>query len=254
MNKNDTLLEFVPFSFPEVPGVRVLFQMRVTGGTLEEQGNVSLDVFEDRAAAVRNREELCRACGAAPAELKQVHGTAMVFDPAPMDCGAPSAVEADGMATARRNSPLMIKTADCQPLFVTDASGSFACALHNGWKGNRQGFPALAVPMLCKRYGVLPEELFAVRGPSLGPASSFFVRYGEEWGPSFDRWHDVPAGTVDLWKMTEDQLVSAGVPRSHIFSVPFDTFACSLPGSYPAFFSYRRSRVTGRQASLIWLE
>ncbi len=189
-----------------------------------------------------------------PAELKQVHGVSMIYEPEAMDGRAPSAVEADGMATERRGFPLMIKTADCQPLLITNAAGAFVCAVHNGWKGNRQGFPGIAVRSLCRRYGVTADTLFVARGPSLGPASSFFVNYGEEWGPDFEKWHDEAAGTVDLWKMTEDQLTSAGVLPGHIFSVPHDTFADSLPGSDPAFFSYRRTRSTGRQASLIWLE
>jgi copper oxidase (laccase) domain-containing protein len=53
---------------------------------------------------------------------------------------------------------------------------------------------------------------------------------------------------MDLWSLTRDQLTAAGVPAAHIFSIDICT------ASSPQFFSYRRDKVTGRQAGIIWIE
>jgi copper oxidase (laccase) domain-containing protein len=119
--------------------------------------------------------------------------------------------------------------------------------LHVGWRGNRAEFPGLAVAALCDRYGARPDELVAVRGPSLGPGSSEFVNFDLEWGEAYRAYHDPAARTVDLWRLTRDQLVRAGLKAGCIFSLDLDT--CVLP----EFFSYRRDRITGRQASLVWI-
>jgi copper oxidase (laccase) domain-containing protein len=53
---------------------------------------------------------------------------------------------------------------------------------------------------------------------------------------------------MDLWALTRDQLAAAGVRPGNIFALDICT------ASSPQFFSYRRDRITGRQAGIIWIE
>ena len=241
----------IPFAFPGIARVRCAFQTRQGGESAgpHAHGNISLDVGDAPEAVVANRRALLAVCGVRQwRELRQVHGAAMDCDPDPTDVARPGVVEADGHATARPGVALAIKTADCQPILLAHVAGRCVAALHVGWRGNRIGFIGAAVSTLCVRYGVEPSELHAVRGPSLGPAKSEFVNFDREWGADFAPYFDVATKTMDLWRLTRDQLASTGILPQHIHSLDRCTHAD------PAFFSYRRDRACGRQASLIWIE
>ena len=91
-------------------------------------------------------------------------------------------------------------------------------------------------------------DILAVRGPSLSPGRSEFVNFGREFGPGFEAFYHPETRTVDLWAMTRSQLMAAGVPARNIFGLDLCT-----RDNPDLFFSFRRERVTGRQAALIWI-
>lgn len=255
-------VSWIPFAFPGLPWVRCAFQTRRRPDALDvtsaksvekyalDHGNISFEVGDDSQRVGANREALRAALGFEVwQELKQVHGPAMVFDPADHDIAAPGRVEADGLATARRGQCLVIKSADCQPLLLAHRSGQFIAALHVGWRGNRIGFPATGVAAFCAQYSLDPAEILAVRGPSLGPAASEFLNFSSEWGEEFLPYYAPETRTVNLWRLTDDQLASAGLRVENIFNLDLCTY--ELP---ELFFSYRRDKHCGRQASLIWMD
>jgi YfiH family protein len=246
-------LNFIRFCFPGVPDVACAFQLR-TGGASSgpyAQGNVSLMVGDDPEDAAANREALASELGLeAVAELKQVHGDHMLFEPpakALLQARIPPSVEGDGLAASRPGLGLLIKTADCQPLFFAHESGRAVAALHVGWRGNRMNFPDKGLRAFCDRYGCAPGDVLAVRGPSLGPASAEFVNFEREWGDAYAPWFDARRRTMDLWRLTRSQLTAAGMAPERIFGLDLCT------ASLPQFFSYRREKTTGRQANLIWI-
>ena len=177
-------------------------------------------------------------------------GVHTFFEPEAQISGEPSRIDADGIATTRPGLALMVKTADCQPILIAHESGRYVMALHSGWRGNRQDYPRLAVLEFCERYGLDPAELWAVRGPSLGPAASEFTNFEAEWGAEFQRWYD--GRNMDLWTMARDQLASAGLLPRRILGLDICTYAnCGEYFSYRQFC--RNSLADGRQASLIWI-
>ena len=246
-------LNFIRFRFPGVPDVECAFQIRTGGASAGPyaQGNVSLAVGDAPEAAAANRTVLALELGLeAVAELKQVHGDHMLFEPteeALLQANAAPSMEGDGLAVSRPGLGLLIKTADCQPLLFAHESGRAIAALHVGWRGNRINFPAGGLRVFCARYGCAPDAVLAVRGPSLGPAAAEFVHFEREWGDAYAPWFDARRRTMDLWRLTRSQLEEAGMAPERIFGVDLCT------ASLPQFFSYRRDKVTGRQANLIWL-
>ena len=167
------------------------------------------------------------------AELDQIHGDTLVFDPPPSPLERfvepPAFPKGDGLATDKPGIGLIIKTADCQPVLVAHKEGRHIAAF-------------------CGRYGLDARDLLAVRGPSLGPQRSEFVNYGKEWGPDFANWFNARDKTMNLWRLTRDQLLEAGLPDEGIFGL--DLCTASMPDS---FFSYRRDGICGRQANVIWI-
>ena len=236
----------IAFKFPGVPQVGCLFSTR-------GYGSVSLSCCDDRQAALARRVRLCAEAGVKNfAEVRQVHGVRTLFDPLPQDPALEPEEEADGLATAAAGLALMIKTADCQPILIAHESGRHILALHSGWRGNRQDYPFEAVCEFCLHYGIRPQELWAVRGPSLGPAAAEFIHFKDEWGDFFRPWYNEKARSRDLWSLTRSQLARAGLLRERILGLDICTFE-----THEAFFSYRHARkcgsADGRQASLIWI-
>lgn len=242
----------IPFVFPGLPRIRAAFTTRLGGvsqGPFSE-ANLSWEVGDERENVAANRIGLQRNLGFASwAEVRQVHGVKVWIEPEPGLITDQPKVEADGLVTSRPSLALAAKTADCQPILLAHESGRHIAALHCGWRGNRQDFPQKGVAAFCAACGITPDEIFAVRGPSLQPGVAEFVNFDLEWGDGFQKYFDPVAKTMDLWRLTRDQLLQAGLRPERIFGVDLCTH--SLSGT---FFSYRRDKITGRQAGLIWIE
>lgn len=242
---------FFPVVFPGVPSVGAAFTSRRGGASTGpfSETNLSLDVGDEPAAVVENRRALQERLGFQGwTEVRQVHGDALLFDPEPGPVDQPGVIEADALATARPGQALVIKTADCQPILLANKKGKHVAALHAGWRGNRINLPGSAVARFCGAYKLKPRDLLAVRGPSLGPEAAEFTNFDAEFWPRFADYFDARQRTVDLWRLTRDQLLGAGLLPENVFGLEFCTLAMR-----DTFFSYRRNSTTGRQAGIIWL-
>ncbi|MFP4587214.1 MAG: polyphenol oxidase family protein [Desulfohalobiaceae bacterium] len=240
----------ISFQFPGLSEVGCAFTTR-KGGVSQGPyawNNLSYSVGDQERNVQRNRDclqaqldvqSLC--C------LQQIHSSKMVCiqeqhtQPGPVQ-------QADAMTAELQGLALMIQTADCQPLLLAHCSGKYIAALHVGWRANRAGAPGQWVQQFCRTYALRPDDILAVRGPSLGPWNSQFLNFEQEWGQGFLPYFQPETRTMDLWSLTRDQLLQAGVPEQSIFSLDLCTFQLQQE-----FFSYRRQGVCGRQAGLIWI-
>ncbi len=242
---------YIPFTFPNLPQVRCAFgtRMATTQAGPFAGKNISFEVGDDPDTVLANRQKLRTMLGFDRwCELKQVHGCGFIPNPRHDVIGG-TEDPGDGLATREKSVGLVIKTADCQPILLAHTSGNYVAAIHCGWKGNRMIFPHQAVIAFCSTYGIEPGEVLAVRGPSLSPQKSEFIHFDQEWGTPFSRYFNPATRTVDLWQMTRDQLMEAGLAPENIFGLDLCTYSME-----ENFFSYRRNRVCGRQASIIWIE
>lgn len=249
-------IAFFPFSFSDIPSVGCAFTSR-QGGVSEpphDSANLSFEVGDEDEAVRVNRRAIHDRLGLTGwCECKQVHGDVMHFDPAATEPEAVTALEGDGLATATPGHGLVIKTADCQPLLLAHRSGKYIAGLHVGWRGNQCRFPISGVQQFCEKYGLETKDVFAVRGPSLGPDKAEFVNFADDFGPGFEQYFNAQTKTADLWQMTRDQLGEAGLPESQIFGMDLCTMTME-----ETFFSYRKAcaspvKGTGRQVGIIWI-
>ncbi len=233
----------IPFSFPGLPRIRCAFTTRLAGNLSLHQARAGK---ADRAETLAARRRLFAALGIAVwTELRQVHGDALLVDPAPTPCDAEPELEADGHAVSEPGHALCAKTADCQPILLAHPDG-YAAALHAGWRGNALHFPQSGVAAFCAAYGLDPADVRAVRGPSLGYAQ--FVNFDREWPEEFAPWYDRATQCMDLWRLTRDQFVRAGLRPANIYGLDLCTWSLN-----DLFFSHRRGDA-GRQAGIIWIE
>ncbi len=154
--------------------------------------------------------------------------------------------DADGLYTLSPHTGLIIKTADCQPILFAREDGKAVAGLHVGWRGNAINFPGTAVKELCRLFSCTAKSLRAVRGPSLGPAASEFINFSKEWPSEFARWYNADTCTVNLWQLTRQQLIDAGMDSDSIYSIDMCTYDME-----DYFFSYRR-KDPERHINVIW--
>lgn len=229
----------LPFAFPGVAGVQCLF-------TTRKEGNLSGSVLS--AEVIANRRQFMEKAGFSEwSENHQVHGD-LCLEAEP---GSPSEMpshSADGLFTHVQGRALLIKTADCQAILFAGKDGKAVGGIHAGWRGNRLHFPTTAIDSFCRRYGYKPEDVVAVRGPSLGSGVAEFIHFDKEWGEEYRRWFNEANKTMDLWGLTRYQLEQAGVPSAQIYGLDF----CTLSNP-ELLYSYRR-KDTERQMAAIWIK
>lgn len=239
----------IPFRFPCLDKVQCLFTTRIACADNGEpvSGNLSRTVPGREQEAAENIAELQKEHGIkAWRETRQVHGTDINFLEDLTQADLPPT--GDALATNLADQALVIKVADCQPVLLAHASGHAIAALHVGWRANRANASGTWTRSFCERYGLDPREVYAVRGPSLSPEKSEFVHFQREWGDSFRDYFHSPSRTVNLWRMTRDQLTEAGIPGENIFGLDLCTHTLG-----ELFFSHRRGADPERQAGLVWI-
>lgn len=215
-------------------------------------------------ASRHNRAELERALGAPPRWLRQVHGTSVhVAAPDPVaaanrpeqaredDAHEP---EADAAVTCAAGVVLAVLTADCLPVLLADTQARAVGVAHAGWRGLAAGVVERSVDALRAQAGG-DAEVIAWLGPAIGPRA---FEVGDDVRHAFcDQDPDAVAAFVpgpregkwlaDLYRLARIRLARVGVTRvsggDH----------CTVQ-ERERFYSHRRDRVSGRMASLIWLD
>ena len=209
------------------------------------------DHVGDAAAAVAsNRARLQRALQlpAAPRWLQQVHGTHVINAADPVPAG--EAPAADASFCSQAGCVCVVLTADCLPVLLTDRHGEQVAAVHAGWRGLAAG--VIEQTLACLQQP--GEALLAWLGPAIGPA---VYQVGDEVRETFTG-HDAQAAAAfqaapqggwlaDMYRLARQRLAAQGV------TAVYGGQACSFSDA-ERFFSYRRDGVTGRMASLIWID
>lgn len=209
------------------------------------RGNLATHVGDDAAAVAHNRAALAAALGlaAAPRWLDQVHGVRCV-DAAQVDIP----VAADAAFTRTRGVVCAVLTADCLPILLCDRRGGAVAAVHAGWRGLYDGVIGAALAAL----RAPASALLAWIGPGIGRDAyavgaelrERFVARDTALANCFERRGD--AWHADLAAMAVRQLQAAGVQDI--------TPSGICTHADPRFYSFRRDAVTGRFASLIWID
>ncbi len=122
--------------------------------------------------------------------------------------------EGDAFITQKKGLGLAIKVADCQGILLFDPTTSTIAAIHAGWKGVAENIVPKTIDVLENALTVDPSDLLVGISPSLGPCCSEFTDPKTEL-PDF--MHPYAKDRhVDLWKLVDDQLNKAGIPKENI--------------------------------------
>jgi hypothetical protein len=191
--------------------------------------------------------------------LNQVHGTEVAS--LRHDSSALKIKTADAAAVFYPGTAAIVMTADCLPVLFCDVDGTVVAAAHAGWRGLLDGVLENTVTAL----KVPASQLMVWMGPAIAPChfqvgdevrtaflanpaistastanvvllDSAFVSCANEPG----KW------MMDIYAVAKLRLQVAGVSRVYGGGL------CTVCDKN-RFFSYRRDGVTGRMASLIYL-
>jgi hypothetical protein len=210
--------------------------------------NLGMHVADDPDCVRRNRALLRVALPSEPAWLNQVHGNTVV------DAAKVSApVDADASFTAQPGIVCVVQTADCLPVLFSDSGGKVVGAAHAGWRGLASGVLENTVQQM-RDAGA--ENILAWLGPAIGPGrfevgQDVFDAFTRQDSAAAQAFKQVPAMPgkylADIYLLARQRLEWHGVTQ--ISGGGFCTVSDSA-----RFYSFRRDRITGRMASLIWLK
>lgn len=232
--------------------VHALTTTRLGGVSIMPYAGLNLGdhVDDDPAAVAANRSQLIRELGLKqpPQWLQQVHGIQVVE--ARADGIVP---EADACCSDQPGQACIVMTADCLPVFFADQKGRKVAVAHAGWRGLADG--VLEATLNCFDD---PAQVTCWLGPAIGPQA--FEVGGEvrtqfcDLLPASEQAFQPVAGKeaedkwlADIYQLARLRLSAAGVTA--ISGGEHCTYTDS-----DLFYSYRRDGVTGRMASVIWLD
>lgn len=240
---------FLMPDWPAPSNVHALVTLRTGGYSMGPYTsfNLAAHTGDDPETVSKNRE-LLRTCFRLPSEpvwLQQVHGNRMIGADSDTGC-----TEADGSWTRVPGMVCAVMTADCLPVLICNQKGSMVAAAHAGWRGLHRGIVTNAVSMFKSD----PAELIVWLGPAIGPQAfevgAEVVRSFTESNPGNEsafKKTDDRHWLCDLYALARLELASLGVTT--VYGGNQCTYTDEL-----RFYSYRRDSVTGRMASIIWLE
>jgi len=141
----------------------------------------------------------------------------------------------------------LIQHADCQAALFYDPIQHAYANVHAGWRASIENIYAKTIQLMKDSFGSKVENLLVCLSPSLGPEHSEFIHYKTEF-PEFFWDFQIKANFFNFWEISRQQLLQEGILNSHIECAQLCTYH-----NEKDFFSYRRDKLTGRNATFIML-
>ncbi len=174
------------------------------------------------------------------------------------DCGAGFGVHSqiaicDALITNIPQQYLLIRTADCTPVIISDKQGRAVGAVHSGREGTRKNIVGKTVLAFQEHYGIPASDIQAYIGAGIchrhyqvdektwQEFNTSILELGIVLDTTLDRH-------IDIQQIIYKQLLKAGVASDNIEQNQICTYESA------DHFSYRRDGTHNRQINLIGME
>ncbi|MBI0328286.1 peptidoglycan editing factor PgeF [Burkholderia plantarii] len=247
------------------------------GGDAPGGLNLGRHTGDEPADVEANRARLLALTGQPRAAwLEQVHGTKVVradavlaraaeltADPAadPVTDAAAGVVRADASVTDVPGAVCVVMVADCMPVLFCDPDGRAVGAAHAGWRGLVAGIIEDTAQQVATLAGIEASRLRVYLGPAIGPAAfevgaDVEAAFAEAATPAEREASARAFVAIDgaPGKYHADLYVLARLRAARLgITEVAGGGACTFTDR-ERYYSYRRDRVTGRMAAMIWLD
>ncbi len=234
-------------NWPAAPNVHAFTTTRdIPGVSLApfQHFNLAEHVTDNATHVAQNRDYLVKQFGLPdkPCWINQVHGNVVVM-------ANHDNTTADACYTDRRNVVCVVQTADCLPILITNLQGTEIAAIHGGWRS----LAANIIENTINCFQTPAAELLAWLGPAIGPCH---FEVGSEVKTAFSQL-DTGLTSAFAEKINQKYLANLyQIATSLLYNVGVSAVyggECCTYCDADRFYSYRRDRVTGRMASIIWV-
>lgn len=184
--------------------------------------------------------------------LNPSHGrrTAFAKDLGSGGAGTTVFLKTDAVVTQTPGAWVMMSSADCIPLLLTDDALSFAGLAHFGWRNVAGDLADVLLQDIRDVLGVPAERLRFVLGPAIRPCCYEFggaVQRGDPFWAPFIRPLAGGRLSVDIASALRARLALRGVPPGSIL----DSHVCTCCESGRYFSRYREGGASGRFPTVV---
>ena len=227
------------------------------GSFYSEKGDGNVDArFSSQPEVEGNLSAICRARNLDPQALvqaQQIHATSVTKVGAPQRGKTISG--ADALITDDPGVCLMLRVADCIPIYLFDPLNRAVGLAHCGWRGSIGKIILVTIMKMSAQFGTSPNDLIIALGPSM--LDCCHIMRDEPLQEKLPEWRQFikkqdSGYCVDLPGFVKKTAVQAGVKEKNVL---LSTVCTAMQDS---LFSHSRSTLTGepsgRFAALIYLK
>ncbi len=209
--------------------------------------NLARHVGDDSQSVNSNRQLLQQQLNLPgnPCWLNQTHSTDVTI----LSSSQSYEMNSDAAICRQPGQIAIVMTADCLPVLLCNRDGSEIAAVHAGWRGLVDGI----IENTLKKLNSDPTQLLAWVGPAISQSRfevgqevlDLFIEKNKQAACHF-KANRPGHWLCDLPGLAQDQLRQLGLDAIYLSGL------CSF-NEESRFYSFRRNKVTGRMASLIWI-
>ncbi|MDD3628159.1 MAG: peptidoglycan editing factor PgeF [Candidatus Humimicrobiaceae bacterium] len=256
---SEDLTVYSPSNLKKEHGIVFCFTNRYGGYSKGRFKSLNVDYYtgDSKTNVKKNRKKILEKLNLENLEFiysaRQIHGNSILninkynnyikldTDNIPVEC--------DCIVTDLKNTPIMVMGADCNLILIADIEKKTVAAVHAGWKGTLKEITAKTILYMRKEFKSKTENIVVAFGPGIRRCcykvtsvilEEFTGRFG--CGNFFSiKGDNIFLDLIDINLM---QLHEAGISKENIYDCGLCT-CCNHD-----FYSYRRSKITGRQAAV----
>lgn len=225
----------------------------IYGISSKSDGNID-PRFQNYRSVQKNLEKITKRINVnkhSLVQVQQVHGTKVSLV-TKKDQGK-ILPNSDGLITNDPQVTLMLRIADCIPIFIFDPNKRAIGLVHSGWRGTVGKIILVAMQKMITEFGTDPSELKLFLGPSIqaccNKVKDPMQHHLPEWKPFIKKRNSDFA--VDLPGFVAKTAKTAGVKESNIKLSDSCTFTSNNLFSYARWKKSQEKE--GRFASLVKL-
>ncbi len=237
---------FIKADWPVPDNVHALVTTRLGGYSQPpyDSLNLAYHVGDSAKDVEKNRSKLLSLLKleSEPCWLDQTHSVEII-----RACRDNIGTKADGCYTAETGQVCVVMTADCLPVTLYNREKSRVAAVHAGWRGLASGILEQGVAQ------VGTENTVAWLGPAIGPKHfevgedvyTAFTTANAEHQKAFIKKNS-GKWLADIYRLARQILKQLGV------SEVYGGSDCTVAND-KTYYSFRRDKITGRMATLVWM-